>query len=994
VREIARPPDQADGVSNWGCAAFGGFACLVWNPVGSGSTQDGYVHVVRAADDQTLVMQRMTSADNPRRLLRAVAISDRFLILGVTPTAMDLARFIPASDEAVTDVAQDLFSGGTITVYAATRCTGSNDFVVIAQVGSNIITRRFNSSGTQQTEYSSIAATATAVAVEASATDNQVVIGYVSGANDTWIAYNLTTGAQLATRSVFAGADDVTNLGVARVSSTQVMLCASVDDATASDPDRVETATWIPSTDTQGLGRSFRDMTMVSTPVFDVETFIASQFGEPGVGGTPNMILSLGGDTGDVTPQLCKDFEVADVTSALLPDIVLDSSTSKYYWANATANPDGTTTPQLTEFELSSTERRQVTVLGNLAYIAGGVPLVFDGRTVVESGFLVRPRIVSLTPSNSTGELLPEAEYDYRLHCEWIDSENNLHLSPPSAISTVTLGASDDTVTALCAPGHSMRANNGGIASGSAIAMVLTRTLATVSETAATLIGSATLDPPATVLDGLTLNVLTTVGGTPDFDSVTFDSGDTSASAIVATINAAFSGATASAPAGTLVLTHDTPGEDNFISVGGTADTALGFQVGANDVGTTTLTKGQNFQRAAVAYTAISGLISGNFVTVTDVRKDQSDPIDDDDLIRQQPLYSTGIASGAHHAPPPCEYIWAGRERIVVNHPRRARLVASKLVVPSEPAEFAAEGFIAFSVQVTGDIEGIVVMGDSIIEWTRREIWEVSGSGPGRNGVGEFFAARRVSNAGGLIADGWRSLCETDNGIFFQREETQLCILTKSGSVEWVGEVIEDYLADYPVVTASVYIPSKHTVAFAIQNAAGDDGGMLRFDLQHDAWFFDDVGATEAMAEYQGRIAYVQAGIVYLQDEEPGVGTAIEYSFKTNMFQGFQAIGFGQLNRIGALLTYQGPCTINLYLTTDGVDYSGQIASWDLTDAVYDPGDRIQLLKDPPNQMLDTFGLMYEVVPENGSEGVWFHVIAVDVDGSPELVRKGPNFNL
>jgi hypothetical protein len=338
--------------------------------------------------------------------------------------------------------------------------------------------------------------------------------------------------------------------------------------------------------------------------------------------------------------------------------------------------------------------------------------------------------------------------------------------------------------------------------------------------------------------------------------------------------------------------------------------------------------------------------------------------------------------------------VWAGRERIVMNHPRRARFVASKLIVPSEPAEFAAEGFIAFSGQVTGNIEAIVVLGDSIILFTRREIWEVTGSGPGRNGIGEFFAARRISNAGGLVSDGWRSIVETDVGVFFQRAETQLCLLGKSGAVEWIGLPIEDYLEDYPVITAAAYVPSKHSVAFAVQNTDRDEGGILRFDLDMKAWFFDDVGAVAALAEHDGRLAYAQDGVVYLQDEATGVGAGVTARLDTNMFQGFQALGWGQLNRIGALITYQGPCTVNLYLTRDGVDYGSAIASWALTDADYSAGDRDVLLKDPPDQMGDTFGLRIEMAPETGSEGAWLHAVAVDVDGAPELARKGPAKNL
>jgi hypothetical protein len=379
VREIARPPDQADGVENWGCAAFGGFACLAWNPTGGVGT----VHVVRAADDQTIVLERMNTGNLPRRILRVVALSDRFIILGRTVggTELDMARFIPASDESVTEVTQDLFSGGAITRFASATAAGSDDFAVVCQVGTNLITRLFTSTGTLVRTYSTIAVTATSVAIDASATANQVVIGYVVAGAATFVAYNLTTGATLATRaSSFTGAGTVVNVGVARISASQVAICASLTGG--SDPEPfVRKFPWTPATDTQGVGDDISDAQMVSVPFFDVELFFASQYGEATVGGTPNYLLSVADDNADVTPQLAKDLEVADVTSVQPPEIVLDSSTGKYYWANATANPDGTTTPQLTEFELSSTKRRQVAVFGNLAYISGRCPV--NGVTAV-----------------------------------------------------------------------------------------------------------------------------------------------------------------------------------------------------------------------------------------------------------------------------------------------------------------------------------------------------------------------------------------------------------------------------------------------------------------------------------------------------------------------------------------------------------------------------------------------------------------------------------
>ena len=59
----------------------------------------------------------------PSRLVRLVALSDRLIILGLNAAANQLsaARWIATSDEVVTQLATGLFSGGTITIYAACK---------------------------------------------------------------------------------------------------------------------------------------------------------------------------------------------------------------------------------------------------------------------------------------------------------------------------------------------------------------------------------------------------------------------------------------------------------------------------------------------------------------------------------------------------------------------------------------------------------------------------------------------------------------------------------------------------------------------------------------------------------------------------------------------------------------------------------------------------------------------------------------------------------
>src|ERR1044071_3204258 len=84
-----------------------------------------------------------------------------------------------------------------------------------------------------------------------------------------------------------------------------------------------------------------------------------------------------------------------------------------------------------------------------------GRPPRLVGVSLVESGFQLRPRIISLTPGTTAGtHLNGGGTYSYRVHQEWTDSRGDLHLSPPSAITKVTLGTGDNRVTAVCSGPH------------------------------------------------------------------------------------------------------------------------------------------------------------------------------------------------------------------------------------------------------------------------------------------------------------------------------------------------------------------------------------------------------------------------------------------------------------------------------------------------------------------------------------------------------------
>lgn len=1008
VKELVHAPDQPGGVANIGCAATSGFSAMVYNS--SDQVQLGCFLGVQSSQNQPVVFDSLdTSSGHPCRALRVVGLSDRFMIVGVSNNdgglQVSFARWIMATDKTVAQVSAGVLTSATaISVLATYKVDGADNFLVAANLNGTIRIRRYDNVGTlivpSGGQFADITAAATQIAIAADTTNNRLVAVFIVAGQAKVQSYNLSTGATvLASTNIFTG-DTITTVSLFNISTGYTL----VGSCTSSTPICIRKVTLTTAGSLISSG-TYQNDVQIAGQAFPIiiangpDALLPVVQGPVALSGQTNMLLRNA--LHETTPEIVKDFELAGVpVTPLLSDLTKDVSTGKMYWANCAASPDGDLLPQMTEFVVDSTARRQTAQLGNLTYIAGGCPLVFDGGLAVESGFLTRPRIISLTPSTGSGQLLGSVTYDYRVHAEWVDDDDNLHLSPPSAIKSVTLGSANNTVTANVSTHFSQRLNNGADYTGSQVRYVLSRTLGSVSKTAAVITGTLNASPPSSPLAAApTLKIFTYSGAGPTVQfNVAFGAGDITASAIAATINAVTAGVViASDVGGRVRLSSVVLGAGSFISVANQLPAQiLGLTPNVNFEGTTTVTKGENFQRTAVAYSQPAGGSStlAGPIDIVDIRKDESDPVNTDtDLIAQAVLYSQGNSIGAHNAPMPAEYIWASRERVELGGlPRRNQIQHSKTLAPGEPAEFTTAGVVSFIGQVRGDIIGIAVLGDSVVVWTRREIWFVSGAGPNRANQGEFFAATRISAAGGLVEQGWRSICESDIGIFFQLSGDKIYLITKSGAMEWIGREAQDYLDQFPVVTCAVHSISKHSVLFGLTNTGGSTGGILRYDLENKTWFFDNVGAVTAMAEYGTQIAYVQGGVVFLQDALPGSGTFVSYLVQSNMFQGFQQLGWGAINKIGFLGTFKGDCTVEAFISYDGVTFI-TMGSFALTTAEYTVGQRIVRLWDPKIQKIDQFAVKYVVTGTSGSEGVWLHSHALDVDRAPELSRQGAAHN-
>lgn len=114
--------------------------------------------------------------------------------------------------------------------------------------------------------------------------------------------------------------------------------------------------------------------------------------------------------------------------------------------------------PAVRHVKLNSTSRRPGAVLGGRLYLSGGVMSQYAGHEPSESGMLA-PVLTASSSSNSTGSLTNSGAYKYRAIVSWTDSRGEVHRSVVSLESSITLGASDDTVTLTYAIPPSMRRN-------------------------------------------------------------------------------------------------------------------------------------------------------------------------------------------------------------------------------------------------------------------------------------------------------------------------------------------------------------------------------------------------------------------------------------------------------------------------------------------------------------------------------------------------------
>lgn len=467
VRELARFPDLTGDALGVRCAAGSGLVVSVTNL----SDSTCRVHVFNPTTDQTIILVQ-------RPLVKANVIFDgtHFWIVGQITTSNAIVgyQYTPASDKDLTGAFTTLVAaptGGAVIDLALAQ-TGASDFTIayIPNAGTSVLAQRFNSAGTTQSTFSVVAGLTSAVAVAVCGDSGAARLGflYLSGAS---ASYNLISttpagAASVGPTSCFGGAT-ITGFRKAAmgISGTGVMLCGMRDNGVTNDV----------VTQPAALAAN----TLQSTVRY-CDAFLTAGPCPITAGGQTNFYYScidnLAKSVSRATNQLVEQgtrFPMCFKDPQLAGATAIDNDTGsiallggKLYWGNTVRSiaprdpnqePTGGSTGAVTEVNMSDTGRRQMTQQANELHIAGGLPMVYDGRYMAEHGFAEQPAFSVSVAQTTGGALTLLGVYNILPVWEVVDAKGNILRSQPGLPIAVTLTGSNNKITATCSTPHSFR---------------------------------------------------------------------------------------------------------------------------------------------------------------------------------------------------------------------------------------------------------------------------------------------------------------------------------------------------------------------------------------------------------------------------------------------------------------------------------------------------------------------------------------------------------
>jgi hypothetical protein len=995
LRNVGQPQEPVFAIATARLAAVNGVVCLAY---GFGSTIQGtptYVHIFKASTNETLAVG-VTGLANAR----VVTAGNSLWVIGVD-TNSDLAgqRYDTTTSTALG--APVVLYTGTVTgnVFDAVsiKAASITQFAIMVRDAATTVIRRFNEAGTQQTTFAGPAVAASTLTMEADSVANRIVVAYRVGAADAFVqTYNLATNAAIAGPTAMFTEVVSGDLYIQRFRAGTLGMLLCTEDAgrvvrkAAFSEDVLGTVTRRRLVNYFLCGRGVSSTGLIVQPMCGEDNQLVA-FGDQAFSNITSTLPLATLDQG-ISAGEFPGFD--HVTGG---DCCADATTGKLYWARVAEGTDGETIPFVSEFSMSSTERRQACQIANALLLSGGLPVHFDGRNSAESGFPERPLFdvtAPLTGGASGAALLPGGEYDYVAIYTYQDALNSQTLSMVSAVQTITLSAAQNNVTALVHAPHSLRYD---FNTGSAPVIELYRTHCDLQTTTATITSDRDfLSRPAAAGDfnGLTLQLQAETGGV---QTVTFGAADNTLDEIIAAINTQTTNMTATKIGGVFQVASDVPGIGGTITViGGTTlaigTGSLGLFQGQTDTGTTLAIKGTVFQLVQSVQCDASGDF-GAQVSLTDGMSDAT-------LLSQKPLYTNaerGALSGIleHEAPPPFEFCCAvGNRAFIGGLPDRSEVRISKELFQAEAIAFSSNS--AFSARVEGDVTGVAFSDSTPVAFTSRAVYVFPSTFPDDNGDnGQLGPAQRL-----LVEEGCNnanSICATSIGVMYQSLSGKLMLLERgSFTSTWIGKRVQNTLEAFPVITSATYVEVDNVVCITCKNVAVNASIILVFDLLINQWYKDEIGTnvTRAACAYLGRLAYVDSftNVVRLQSTSLTPASFISMRVKTGSINPFGGDGWGRLPSHTVPFEFRGDSKLRASISYDDGATFAVLKTFEFTVATGFVVGQFYRVQWWPRRVKGTsYVLLYEVLPPTSgaaSEGLILQRYTLELDGvRPNRVR-------
>lgn len=1038
-REVGGILQVEDGVGLFDAVAGGGYVCMVYRA--TTSTGPLYALIVDATTDQTILQEKLSDSNGALggfsvERFAVCAIGSTFYVAAVkSDLSIVIARYRVGTDarfllhganvknaDGVTVATLDLVPVNNPTTAAIAVAWGSTSPGAV-----KILVR--NAAGTQLGSTISVSITGVAqTVIEADQTDNTINLYTVEGASTGNLrTYNFAGTLLHGPTATTVGATG----SIARLPA-QGTLAESVAVAVNKSDHSVTIQVFDQDAHTQTATQTLQQLHLRSrllsaqSPGTNMAVAFAGLVApnlpsgnDMATNGLFYITLTIGGTTG-IAHLVTRDFVRAKDVNLIssvyhkFPNLSLDSTTGALCWAaNRDPGVESNGMPVLTLLDMKSTARRHAVEYGGLLYFAGATPSVYDGRFAGELGFSESPGIQSLTASAASGALASGATYYYAAHWEIVLADGSVMVSPVSvggnsgesvtSAAVVTLGASDNQVTAVVTTPHSVRVAASNALAGASVVCVLSRTEWIVTETPATLLGTrdfTTTPLTAGDLTGKTLNMFIS---SVILQTVTFSATDDSATEVAAAINAQTTGLTASVVGGAIFLETDNGGSSEYIIVtGGTATVAgsafVGFATGDVAHGASTGEPGSILRRCVVS-TAVEGM--SNYGRTRSI----VDTVSDDALATQEPIYTQGergVLSGPleQNAPRGCSYITATESRLLTGGLARSfEVQISRAAFLGEPFSFSE--FSQFFAKASGPVAGVESLDAAKLIFTSDRILALGGEGPDDVGGGALDPPIEIPTPAGL-SNSW-SLLKAPDGLWFQLDDTKLFRIPRGGgSPTWEGVDVESVLTAYPNIAGACKHKGDNAAVFACNADTADAAQIVVRDFRTENWFTDDPFSSvpavpiDAISAFGDRIAYVADGVVYAQTTgfTDGVSDFIRTEAISHPLYPFGVGGYGQVYDLLVTGEYRGDCALGCRVSyDDGQSYTA-LPSFELlaADGLV-VGQTIQRRWTLPQDI--TSSVVVELSADNGgsgpSEGFVYNQIDVLVEAEDGLRELHPD---